>query len=432
MAEEKFVKRQIVLGAGASANDGGGYPLGGQLIEFICQDNGRFINDAFNEIVKNKPDIQLDISKVKADLEKFIQALKNSSAQSIDSFIARQSSEDMRNVGYSLIAGIILSFGLQKIDWYGNLLPLIFPPINIGDDEGKKIQKLKSKLEELRLVTFNYDLSLEKFLYDFLKYNYLSGSKEETIAEAFEALNEKVEHVYGSVIKKESFGEFFNSYHRVVFRVDGPEEGFNNSVDCFRILNQEVVLAVSNGVRDHGRYNFGAYLNKGDVIPNASLIWYNVLYASLNKSFGSIRIIEEERGGDESSCPQLINCDYIYVLGFGFDVENIRRINLVGSICKKQAFITNYEGNQKIERMAINILCRTQSSGRNMLIPIISHYDVKGALSYDFSFLEESESVEKIPLDKSLNGEYSPFIAYKSSLYSKTHNQKPHDQKPKN
>ena len=125
MAEEKFVKRQIVLGAGASANDGGGYPLGGQLIEFICQDNGRFINDAFNEIVKNKPDIQLDISKVKADLEKFIQALKNSSAQSIDSFIARQSSEDMRNVGYSLIAGIILSFGLQKIDWYGNLLQSI-------------------------------------------------------------------------------------------------------------------------------------------------------------------------------------------------------------------------------------------------------------------------------------------------------------------
>ena len=217
MTEEKFVKRQIVLGAGASANDGGGYPLGIELIKFICQNNDVFIQRAFEEIVakdQSNPSKKEEISSFESDLKKFIQALKNSSAQSIDSFIVRQSDENMRKVGYSLIAGIILSFGLQKIDWYGNLLPLIFPAINIGDDEGKKIEKLKNKLEELRLVTFNYDLSLEKFLYDFLKHNYLSGSNDKIIFDVFEEINKKIEHVYGSVIKKEDVGGFVDSYKR--------------------------------------------------------------------------------------------------------------------------------------------------------------------------------------------------------------------------
>ena len=430
MTEEKFVKRQIVLGAGASANDGGGYPLGIELIKFICQNNDVFIQRAFEEIVakdQSNPSKKEEISSFESDLKKFIQALKNSSAQSIDSFIVRQSDENMRKVGYSLIAGIILSFGLQKIDWYGNLLPLIFPAINIGDDEGKKIEKLKNKLEELRLVTFNYDLSLEKFLYDFLKHNYLSGSNDKIIFDVFEEINKKIEHVYGSVIKKEDVGGFVDSYKR-----DGGL-GLRN---YFRISSQgEVVWAVSENIVDHGSYySDSGCKNNNCSVSNAELIWRNIFFAYKNENFSSIKITEEERCSDNSSCSQLIKCDYLYVLGFGFDLDNINRIKLDGNICKKQVFITNYKGNQKIERIAINALHKIahtnkgHTENKNVLIPIISHYGVKDALNNDFSLLEEPMTVEKIPLDKSSNGEYSPLAAYKSSLYSiKTREQKPHD-----
>ena len=247
-------------------------------------------------------------------------------------------------------------------------------------------------------------------------------------------MNSKIEHVYGSVIAKENIIEFCNSYKRSRFKIDGAQEGFNNSIDYFKIQNQkEVILVVSEGVKDHGRYAYGGYSDKGMVIPNARLIWYNVFYAYLNKSFTSIKIIEEERKDNASSCA-LINCDYLYVLGFGFDVDNMRQINLDSKICNKQIFVTNYKGNQKIERMILNLLSKSTHNG-NRFIPIISHYGVNGALSEDFSLLEEPEITEKIPLDKSLNGGYSPFIGYKSSLYSlKTHNnnQNHHDQNQKN
>ena len=109
-------------------------------------------------------------------------------------------------------------------------------------------------------------------------------------------MNSKIEHVYGSVIAKENIIEFCNSYKRSRFKIDGAQEGFNNSIDYFKIQNQkEVILVVSEGVKDHGRYAYGGYSDKGMVIPNARLIWYNVFYAYLNKSFTSIKIIEEER-----------------------------------------------------------------------------------------------------------------------------------------
>ena len=61
MSENNFVKRQIVLGAGASANKSGGYPLGGQLIKFICQDNGQFIGYVVEEIKRTNPSLDPEV-----------------------------------------------------------------------------------------------------------------------------------------------------------------------------------------------------------------------------------------------------------------------------------------------------------------------------------------------------------------------------------
>ena len=196
-----------------------------------------------------------------------------------------------------------------------------------------------------------------------------------------------------------------------------------------------MVWAVSENIVDHGSYySDSGCKNNNCSVSNAELIWRNIFFAYKNENFSSIKITEEERCSDNSSCSQLIKCDYLYVLGFGFDLDNINRIKLDGNICKKQVFITNYKGNQKIERIAINALHKIahtnkgHTENKNVLIPIISHYGVKDALNNDFSLLEEPMTVEKIPLDKSSNGEYSPLAAYKSSLYSiKTREQKPHD-----
>jgi hypothetical protein len=177
------VKRQIVLGAGASD----GFPLGSELLKILKKDVKNYIE----EFILRKSDsksayeyyqkeiIKINLDGISDEFKEFcqqvlilLQNLEKSSATSIDYFASRISDKYHQAIAKALIRNIIQSYN-TKIEetWYGNLLPIYFPDYVEGDKVRNTIDAIIQKSKEIQIITFNYDLSLEKFLFDFLKNN---------------------------------------------------------------------------------------------------------------------------------------------------------------------------------------------------------------------------------------------------------------------
>lgn len=377
---ENFVERQIVLGAGASD----GYPLGGELLEevvklgklirnrFYKDDEGEYVtnrlntNDTMLLIYFNKNKLFVEtVRDLALDIEK-------SRPTSIDFYTSRIADTEKQKVVEALIGTIINSRILNASEtWYGHLLPLFFPP-NISQlDAKKKQEEIEKQVKKIQIVTFNYDLSLEKFLYEFLKNNVFFKSGEESFLEsAREVIFNRIIHVYGSI---------------------------DNPLTC----NMDEIERKSISYHDY-------YLK---ILRDS--------FEKQEKYSENIRLIESKRSKDV----KLAKCDYLYILGFGFDPLNIEQIGLKKDIWAKNCFVTNFNDNQKIKRIALNTLAR--NSGENdWLIPIISKSLIKEALEKDFSLMEEYDYSEKIPANQSLNGSSSPYFALMKYDTIKTNNEK--------
>ena len=133
--------------------------------------------------------------------------------------------------------------------------------------------------KEIRIVTFNYDLSLEKFLYEFLKNNVFVVDEEEQLEGAKRIIFETINHVYGSI--------------------DDP---FNCDFDL---------------IKGHKCLGRGKSLEYNEILKDA--------FINQEKYSTNINLIENERRNGEC---KLIKCAYLYVLGFGFDPINIERIGM--------------------------------------------------------------------------------------------------------
>ena len=191
-----MLKRQVILGAGSAKNDdGSGYPLGSELLEMVCD---------LSDINPQDYSQNIDATAIK----KFAQNLQDNFYTSIDTYIARCS--EQADIGRCLIAEIIKSYGHQKIKWYGNLLPLIFPAADLADDLDKKIKKIEERIEDLEIITFNYDLSLEKFIWDNLTKIYIKGNlvADKKIEEIFNKICKKIIHVYGAIANDDELWKF--------------------------------------------------------------------------------------------------------------------------------------------------------------------------------------------------------------------------------
>lgn len=143
----------LILGAGSSNHLG--YPLGGELINSICNlnnirefktlNNGFFPDDLINSFIHN---------------------LSRAQYYSIDSFLEN-------NNAYLDIGKAFISFILKKHEIIDNLFPPKSPGWyqylfnSICDDSIDKIGKNK-----LTIITFNYDRSLECYLHESLKSRY--------------------------------------------------------------------------------------------------------------------------------------------------------------------------------------------------------------------------------------------------------------------
>ena len=162
-------KTVFVLGAGASAPFG--FPTGQFLKDLIC--------------VKTlwKPNQVQLLEKLGFDkdiITRFRQALQNSGRPSVDAFL--ESREDFLDIGKTAIATTLLPFekttGLFR-DWIdkrnagkGNWYDLLFGILSDGvpfDDFDK---------HKLYIITFNYDRSIEHYLFTSLKNSYNKTDEE--------------------------------------------------------------------------------------------------------------------------------------------------------------------------------------------------------------------------------------------------------------
>ena len=206
MTNNDKVLRQIVLGAGASS----GYPLGSDLLGIIA-DLSTWINNEkefkiyllrqlihAHEFAKLENGVNTATKDLKLFLFKvqdFAENLKKSCATSIDFFTTRIADEKMQIIAKSLIGGVLKQYKTDLKDtWYGNLLPLFFPADVGFKKPEEKLEMIIKLTKEIRIVTFNYDLSLENFLYEFLKNNVFVDGEEEQLEGAkrviFETINQ--------------------------------------------------------------------------------------------------------------------------------------------------------------------------------------------------------------------------------------------------
>lgn len=387
------VKRQIVLGAGASD----GFPLGSELLKILKKDVKNYIEEFIlpkSEVfILSKSDskpayeyyqkeiIKINLDGISDEFKEFcqqvlilLQNLEKSSATSIDYFASRISDKYHQAIAKALIRNIIQSYN-TKIEetWYGNLLPIYFPDYVEGDKVRNTIDAIIQKSKEIQIITFNYDLSLEKFLFDFLKNNVfpiesdyaeskLKDEYKEAINTAKAKIFQTIKHVYGSI--EDPINCNFEEIH---------QENFSDNF--FKIL--------TNAHKDFIEFAKN---------PDESKV--NIL-----------RLIGEER----KEIPQLQKCDYLYILGFGFDPINVEKININFQYYEKMCYLTNYKDNQRIKRVALNRLTKRSA---NFIYPIISTKEIKEALINDFSLNEESYWFDYNVGDRD-HSSISPYYSYK-------------------
>ncbi len=386
--KENFVERQIVLGAGASFD--GGFPSGNELKNKIIDLYENVKNENNYTILENDSETNHEETEKKKFcklVKELLQNFKLSFLSSIDSFLVRSANSEVNAAGCALIVAIIRYYQKQKknIEWYGDLIPLFFPSIDVVVDDDEVVKnKFKKHLKKIKVITFNYDVSLEYFLYDYFVRNYFIGQEEEL----FKLIQNRILHVYGSIYKKDvlltKIKEIRESEIDEIYskQLDDLKKGLLENLDNNKILNEA----------------YKVWRDEQDLIT----------------------VMGRGNNGNDVSVE---SCDYLYILGFGFDPLNIEKIGLKKDVWKKNCFVTNFSDNQKIKRIALNTLARS-SGGNDWLIPIISKSTIKKALEADFSLVEESQSSEKIPANQSLNGSSSPYFAVMKYDTIKTNNEK--------
>lgn len=177
-----MAKTVLVLGAGASLPYG--YPLGGELRQKILHLPYQTV---FGPIKVPK----VLHAQVQAKMEKFRDAFLHSQMNSIDAFLGRR--PEFQEIGKKCIAAVLLQCedpsllfteNREKDHWYKYLFN------HIAKNDWDELS-----FSDISIVTFNYDRSLEYFLYIALQYAY--GKSEDEARKKLSSL--RIVHVYGAL-----------------------------------------------------------------------------------------------------------------------------------------------------------------------------------------------------------------------------------------
>lgn len=284
----------FILGAGAS--NPYGYPTGKGLCDDICST----FKSNFHNIIKGDNDnTTYQIGNLLYDPDKFCRNLEDATTPSIDLWLAR-------NPKFSHIGklAIILSiFNAERDskfrkdvksdqDWYRDLYHKMTKSLH-APDSYKNFRN-----NRVTFITFNYDRSLEHFLYESLNNSFRSASGKEILNE----LNETpIYHVYGKI-------------------ADLPWE--------------------SNIDRDTAVH----YL-KPDEDPCLEFT-----FSHLEKLKNNIEIVYERKQSDYSEIHDKISsAKRIFFLGFGYASENLEILNIDKTLNDDQAIFGTALGFRKKE-----------------------------------------------------------------------------------
>jgi hypothetical protein len=227
-------KTVLILGAGASVPYG--YPTGAGLVEEV--------KAAANNLIENV--LEADIGR--KSVQDFINTLNRYNPINIDYFLHQlygdheqtgdKTKEKMLELGRELIATVILmtehktesgnicyqktendqkNFDMSQ-DWYRSLRHDLLSDGALERekerDDGLLPKKLENSLKNLKIITFNYDVSLEYYLYDTLSL-VLDKISAQEVLEKLEIL-----HVYGQIrggdspLKIADYGDSSSDYKR--------------------------------------------------------------------------------------------------------------------------------------------------------------------------------------------------------------------------
>lgn len=192
-----MINNPLVLVLGAGASKPYGFPLGSELRLELCdlEKDASLLRKA---LVKHA---NLDDSQIR----EFAKSFRLSSIKSIDAFLAKRS--EFAAIGKLAIAGYLLSKNHQSIsehdledDWYLELWNALQSGVS-------NITELKNN--NLRIITFNYDYSIETSLHRSIV-NTFGVSNED----AFSALRHiPILHVYGCIRNIDSVNVLTNQMY---------------------------------------------------------------------------------------------------------------------------------------------------------------------------------------------------------------------------
>ena len=185
----------FILGAGASVPYG--YPTGNELRNDICRNFEKRIVELTEKDPESSP---LDVRQIAKEAHEFTNVFFNSSTASIDLFLARN--RHFSEIGKKAIVLSILEaernscfredMSYKSQDWYSYLFQKMTE--DLIDPESYDY----FDANQVAFITFNYDRSLEHFLYESLSNAFSSAPKDKIISQLRRI---QIFHVYGIVDK---------------------------------------------------------------------------------------------------------------------------------------------------------------------------------------------------------------------------------------
>ena len=353
----------LVLGAGASIDYG--FPSGEQLIENIINylegkiqalPHKKRIFVAlilYKHFQKNKTEKTLrDCYRT---VEEFISTFKNASPASIDDFLDKNTREEFKIIGKICVVIAISRCEDSETDFmtawkdtgtshrYFNELHDSASRSNYTLPRGhlelirgwynflwKKIYEgnIENNLSKLTFITFNYDRSLERFLYTRL-INLLNLKEDDAI----ELFNESVviHHVYGQLgfLKWQKDCKVINDYKTLDFGL------LRARLDSFRVIDTE---------------RFADNLN---ALPSKLAKEENDYLDKILSITGEIKTYTEAvKQPHPKISKRILNATRIFFLGFGYHKQNLKWLNPDGKEIRAKLAGTTYKfGKAQIENI---------------------------------------------------------------------------------
>jgi hypothetical protein len=399
-------KTAFILGAGASYHYN--YPTGEQLVKaaikkaqhlesFISQHiQTGFIDACWPSYIAEKynynknhnmvhPQSRYELwEKTKSECKAFAQNLKHTNSLLIDYFLANN--QELRGIGKLIVAWVILECETEYFSKGGNQNRIKILENSIIGSKQKEASDLKHQLRnngcpddwcrfilhklvtgwqeneklgnnQVTFVTFNYDVSLETILQRGLRSFGKELISDQEISDLFDEKNQRFLHVYGKICAdvRES---------RAYLSLESPP---NNNVEQANLLKM------------------GHFQN-----------WFDTAYeASKNLKLVGIHEKPENKETIEKAKQALLAAKNIFILGYGFDAENNKLLDLPQAtaahrVNNKFIYFTNYENRNAINKRASHLFFDRKDGFLDKYIRDLNDFHFSPSLASRRNYYEKS------------------------------------------